>query len=141
MVAVAQPVQSPLPAICRLNRRSFRKPSIVSFVHQTLGSNSRAILKTIATVPVWHGIVEQRRFRLPKLELGAYRMMQRLTTVLLLLIAINLGLASNVDGQTIKLEVGQPFPDIELPGTRDQTRLSIRDFRGERLILHVFASW
>jgi hypothetical protein len=38
-------------------------------------------------------------------------------------------------------EVGQPFPDLVLPSLEDNAPLSISDFRGQRVILHVFASW
>jgi len=36
---------------------------------------------------------------------------------------------------------GQPFPLIALPALDDGRPLSMADFRGERVILHVFASW
>ncbi len=39
------------------------------------------------------------------------------------------------------LEEGQPFPDIVLPSMRDGRRMSIADFRGQKVVLHVFASW
>ena len=38
------------------------------------------------------------------------------------------------------LEIGRPFPTIPLPDL-EGTRRSVADFRGHRLILHVFASW
>lgn len=38
------------------------------------------------------------------------------------------------------LEVGQPFPDIVLPST-DGKPMSIASFRGQKVALHVFASW
>lgn len=37
--------------------------------------------------------------------------------------------------------VGQPFPDIVLPSIEDNNPVSISDFRGEKVILHIFASW
>jgi len=40
-----------------------------------------------------------------------------------------------------KLEVGAPFPDIVLPAMRDGSRRSISDFRGQKVVLHIFASW
>ena len=40
-----------------------------------------------------------------------------------------------------KFEVGQPFPNLVLPALEDGTPRSIEDFRGHKLILHVFASW
>lgn len=36
---------------------------------------------------------------------------------------------------------GKPFPSITLPGLADGRPASIADFRGEKVVLHVFASW
>ena len=41
----------------------------------------------------------------------------------------------------VTLAVGRPFPDLTLPALEDGKPVSIRDFRGQKLILHVFASW
>ncbi len=38
-------------------------------------------------------------------------------------------------------QVGQPFPDLTLPALQDGLPASIRDYRGQKVILHVFASW
>ncbi len=38
------------------------------------------------------------------------------------------------------LQIGHPFPNIALPDL-DGNRRSVADFRGHKLILHVFASW
>lgn len=40
-----------------------------------------------------------------------------------------------------RFEVGKPFPDLTLPSLEDGTPTSIADFRGKKLLLHVFASW
>jgi len=40
-----------------------------------------------------------------------------------------------------KIEVGEPFPDIVLPALEDGSARRISDYRGHKLILHVFASW
>lgn len=40
-----------------------------------------------------------------------------------------------------KFEVGQSFPDIVLPSMDDGSPTSIADFRGQKVILHIFASW
>ena len=40
-----------------------------------------------------------------------------------------------------EIEVGQPFPEIRLPSLDDGRPVSIADFRGEKVILQVFASW
>ena len=39
------------------------------------------------------------------------------------------------------LEAGRPFPDLVLPALTDGRPVSIRDFLGEKIVLHVFASW
>lgn len=39
------------------------------------------------------------------------------------------------------LEVGRPFPLLDLPAAEDGRPLSLADFRGRKIILHVFASW
>jgi len=41
----------------------------------------------------------------------------------------------------IPFKVGEPFPAISLPAADDGRKVSIADFRGQRLIVHVFASW
>lgn len=38
-------------------------------------------------------------------------------------------------------QVGQPFPDLTLPALDDGRPASIRDYRGQKVVLHVFASW
>jgi len=38
-------------------------------------------------------------------------------------------------------EVGEPFPNIAFPALEDGRPRSIADFRGQKVILHVFASW
>ena len=38
-------------------------------------------------------------------------------------------------------QVGQPFPDLTLPALQGGRPASIRDYRGRKVILHVFASW
>lgn len=44
-------------------------------------------------------------------------------------------------GEPPKILVGQPFPAIVLPSLADGEPMSIRDFRGEKVVLHIFASW
>lgn len=39
------------------------------------------------------------------------------------------------------LEVGRAFPAITLPDIADGRPRAIADFRGRKIILHVFASW
>ncbi len=38
-------------------------------------------------------------------------------------------------------ETGEPFPDLVFPSLEDGRPLSIANFRGEKVILHLFASW
>ena len=40
-----------------------------------------------------------------------------------------------------RFEVGTAFPDIALPSLDDGRPMSIHDFRGQKVMLHVFASW
>lgn len=40
-----------------------------------------------------------------------------------------------------KIEKGKPFPDLRLPSLQDGRPMSVTDFRGEKLILHIWASW
>ncbi len=42
---------------------------------------------------------------------------------------------------TYRPVVGEPFPGLVLPALEDGTPLSIAAFRGQKVILHVFASW
>lgn len=60
-----------------------------------------------------------------------------------LLLGSLLGAASLAPAQVPArpFEVGRPFPDIVLPSAEDGSPMSIADFRGKRLVLHVFASW
>lgn len=39
------------------------------------------------------------------------------------------------------IEIGKAFPAIVLPSLEDGEPMSIRDFRGEKVVLHIFASW
>ena len=40
-----------------------------------------------------------------------------------------------------KFEIGSRFSNILLPSLRDNKPMSIENFRGEKVILHIFASW
>lgn len=37
--------------------------------------------------------------------------------------------------------VGEPVPRLRLPSVFDGSPLSLADFRGEKVMLHVWASW
>ena len=39
------------------------------------------------------------------------------------------------------LQIGKSFPDLVLPSIRDGKPISVADFRGQKLLLQVFASW
>jgi hypothetical protein len=40
-----------------------------------------------------------------------------------------------------ELSKGKPFPEIPLPTTAGGELQGVADFRGQKLMLHVFASW
>jgi hypothetical protein len=44
------------------------------------------------------------------------------------------------DGR-MELQAGRQFPNLTLPSLEDGRPASISDFRGRKLILHIFASW
>ena len=49
--------------------------------------------------------------------------------------------ASAAEPPRQELVEGRPFPDLLLPSIADGKPLSIADFRGRKVALHVFASW
>ncbi len=57
------------------------------------------------------------------------------------LVAVTVVTPSDAQAQGTGFEVGQPFPELSLPALEDGRPSSIADFRGQRIILHVFASW
>ena len=40
-----------------------------------------------------------------------------------------------------EIEMNQPFPDLLLPDLETGQPSSLAKYRGERIVLHVFASW
>lgn len=42
---------------------------------------------------------------------------------------------------TVEFKEGQPFPDLVLPALEDGRPVSLAQFRGKKVILHIFASW
>ena len=49
---------------------------------------------------------------------------------------------NSINGQAgTGLEVGSPFPELQMPYMLGDRAGSIRDFRGAKVVLHVFASW
>ena len=49
-------------------------------------------------------------------------------------------LVSGVSARASAIEVGKPFPDLTLRAL-DGEASRVSDYRGQKLILHVFASW
>lgn len=39
------------------------------------------------------------------------------------------------------LEPGKPFPNLTLPAVNDGRPLSLADYRGRKVLLHIWASW
>ncbi len=60
---------------------------------------------------------------------------------LLLLSLLLFGFASPASGSAARLETGEMFPDLLLPSLESGAPTSLREFRGQKLVLHVFASW
>lgn len=60
---------------------------------------------------------------------------------LALAMTVSVALGAGASAQSPQFEVGQPFPDIVLPSLENGGPASIADFRGKKVILHVFASW
>jgi hypothetical protein len=59
-----------------------------------------------------------------------------------LLSALLLGFCSmNAAEPAAAIGVGKPFPNIVLPTLNEGRPMSIADFRGKKVLLHIFASW
>ena len=58
-----------------------------------------------------------------------------------ILAAVALGTPAPTQAQATGFEVGQPFSTLAFPALEDGRPRSIADFRGQKVILHVFASW
>ena len=39
------------------------------------------------------------------------------------------------------IEIGKPFPVMKFPSLADERATGIEDFKGQKVVLHVFASW
>ncbi|MFQ5700755.1 MAG: hypothetical protein ACE5HU_02810 [Acidobacteriota bacterium] len=39
------------------------------------------------------------------------------------------------------IKLDEPFPELVLPSAMDGAPMAVSSFRGEKLILHIFASW
>jgi hypothetical protein len=40
-----------------------------------------------------------------------------------------------------RFKVGEPFPDLVLPSAGNGRPTSIAQYRGKKVLLHIFASW
>ncbi len=67
--------------------------------------------------------------------------MSRLTPWLTGLAVLAAGGSSAWTSSQDPFRVGEPFPDLLLPAAADGRTASLADFRGQKLVLHVFASW
>jgi cytochrome c biogenesis protein CcmG/thiol:disulfide interchange protein DsbE len=56
------------------------------------------------------------------------------------LVILSLGSMAMTAGAA-NLEVGKPFPALSLPSVEDGAPVSVADYRGEKLLVHIFASW
>ena len=71
-------------------------------------------------------------------EIHCYdRKMQR--PILLSCLVFGMGVSLARGG--ISLNEGEPLPDFKLPAAGDGKLMSVSDFRGSKLMLHLFASW
>ena len=43
--------------------------------------------------------------------------------------------------EAAELKAGEPFPDLVFPSLDGGAPASLSDFRGKKVVLHVFASW
>ncbi|NNF28371.1 MAG: hypothetical protein HKO53_01295 [Gemmatimonadetes bacterium] len=58
--------------------------------------------------------------------------------------AASLGTGSTSTAQQLPptgFDPGRAFPTTAFPSLADGTPMSVADFRGKRVILHIFASW
>lgn len=49
--------------------------------------------------------------------------------------------AGTLAAEVTNIQLNEPFPSIVLPSVEDGSAMSVEQFRGQRLMLHVFASW
>ena len=61
---------------------------------------------------------------------------------MIILTAISVGaLSAQGRREAAGFQVGTSFPDLTLPSLEDGRPSSLADFRGQKLLLHIFASW
>jgi hypothetical protein len=49
--------------------------------------------------------------------------------------------AAEETGTEMPIEIGQPFPTLTLPSIADGSPMSVTEFRGKKVLLHIWASW
>lgn len=52
-----------------------------------------------------------------------------------------IGMTNSTATAQTPFKVGEPFPEVYFPSVADGEPMSVRDFRGQKVMLHVFASW
>lgn len=62
-------------------------------------------------------------------------------TRLLVPTTMTLALLFGTAGFPQELAVGKPFPSLALPSLSDGRPTSVQRFSGQKLILHIWASW
>ena len=83
------------------------------------------------------GVDAQRRHLVATSMFRAFSMLS-LTALILLLSSV--GAPSALAKEAPVIEVGQPFPDLHLPTLEGEMK-RVSDYRGQKVLLHVFASW
>ena len=56
-------------------------------------------------------------------------------------VAASLVASASLAGGTGRITVGEPFPTLTLPLAEDGRPSSADEYRGKKVVLHVFASW
>ncbi len=57
------------------------------------------------------------------------------------LFVVLLATAGSAAAAGAQFKPGEAFPDLVLPSISDGKPLSVADFRGRKLVLHIWASW
>jgi len=65
----------------------------------------------------------------------------RLFTLASTLLSLFIVKTSLANPQPVGFEVGHTFPNLVLPSLEDGQPMSLAQFRGQKLILQIFASW
>ena len=68
-------------------------------------------------------------------------MLYRTTTLFAGLLLLASTTPLDASSSAPRIEQGLPFPSIVLPALDGGRPASLADFRGEKVVLHIFASW